>query len=137
MSAIVSATILTLLRSRRFRVAFLAFQFLWLNIVVPGHRRGIVSLPGSECCECQTGAPAPAHDRCAKCPKVPDRTPTDPARHCAICFFSARLSPAVAVDLSHPKLELFGAVEDPPAVISHSSPFSPTCQERAPPAVVA
>ena len=33
---------------RPFRILLLAFQAVWLGAIVPGHTRGVVTLPGSE-----------------------------------------------------------------------------------------
>jgi hypothetical protein len=130
--------IFRLFRWRGFKLALLAFQLLWLNVIVPGHRRGIVNLPGSGCPECQAAAEMPNGDRCPvhENGKSHSPAPADPAAHCAICFFSARLSPAVAFDFTHPPLELIGAIERAKPIVHYSPEFASTYLGRAPPAIV-
>jgi len=120
-------------RSRRFRVAFLLFQFLWLNVIVPGHRRGIVTLPGMECATCADSASHADHACCASDHKTPQPIPVDKANCCAICFFAARLSPTVAVDFTHPPLRLIGVCHIAAPAINHSPDFASTYLGRAPP----
>jgi hypothetical protein len=122
-----------LVRSRHFRVAFLAFQFLWLNVIVPGHRRGVVSLPGMECSACAADAGHTVHACCPSGPKSPQPIPADKADRCAICFFAARLSPTVAIDFTHPPLRLIGVSDLAPELINHSPDFAFTYLGRAPP----
>ena len=120
-------------RWRGFRLALVAFQFLWLNIIVPGHQRGIVSLPGTQCEACETPAAPPARACCAHHPKTPPAVPLDKANHCAICFFAARLSPAIAVDFTHPPLRMIARLDAPLAPLIHSPEFAFTYHGRAPP----
>src|SRR5437016_2250439 len=84
---------------RAARIALALFQALWLNVIVPGHRRGMVALPG-ECATCQIVSRAP--EICCKGTgsHQSHRKPTgggDPAARCAICFFAARLTSPPAV----------------------------------------
>src|SRR4051794_35307660 len=85
-------------------ISLLVFQAVWLTVILPGHTRGAVTLPGYKpadsescagCCPQHSGTSDPA-------------TPADPGRaaHCAICFFAARLSVPVAIDLTPQPLEL-------------------------------
>lgn len=132
--------ILPFLRSRPLRLVILAFQAIWLNAIVPGHTRGGVQVAGSECQACGI-APAPlaarpcchpdtksSHDS----PRAP--IPGDPASHCAICYFAAMLSPAVAVDITHPPLVAVALVEALPALAAPRAQVFPTYLGRAPPA---
>jgi hypothetical protein len=83
--------------SRVLRIAILLFEALWLNVIVPGHTRGIVVFaPGvnaASCPACQTAAV----DTCPFCagtnPAGSSKTPTQQDRsNCAICQFMAHLS---------------------------------------------
>ena len=100
----------TLIRSNTLRLAVLAWFAGWLLFVMPGHKRGIVRLPGApeaavaaeqaSCCEptpscCETGDTQP-------CDEPP--APIDPAKHCAICFLKAHLTDPPPVVLYTPYL---------------------------------
>jgi hypothetical protein len=127
-----------LLHSRGFRIALVAFQFLWLNVILPGHRRGVVALPGGECSQCEARVEQTERACCAKHSHVPHpgpSAPSIPSDRCAICFFAARVSPAVAFDFTHPPLQLIGVQELPPVVVSHSPQFASTYLGRAPPSI--
>jgi hypothetical protein len=119
---------------RIFSIALLLFEALWLNVIVPGHTRGIVALPGEQCAVCETGV-QPACQRCSSAKhRDSHKQPIgDPAAHCAICHFAARVSLPVAIDLTPPKLELIGLLEDRcparPSAITLSMPYD----GRAPP----
>jgi hypothetical protein len=95
------------MRLRAARVLLLAFEIVWLNVIVPGHHRGVVSLPGEACPNCTALADSPL--RCATCAK-PHRDDSHPARdaaaHCAVCHFAARVTLPPVIDLTPPKLEL-------------------------------
>jgi hypothetical protein len=129
----VQTAIFRLFRSRHFRVAMLVFQFVWLNVIVPGHRRGVVALPGGHCAACEEGAARNSQPTCPSDSKSGRHLPGDPAAHCAICFFAARLSPAVAYDFTHPPLRLSGFVPQTAIPIVHCPEFSLTYYGRAPP----
>jgi len=106
------------------RIALLAYQALWLCVIVPGHTRGIVVLPGSSdgsCCQ-TPGKSKPADSDA-------------PARraNCAICSFAARITPAIPIDLTPPPLELLSREPAPPAHVWPSVEIRLTCLERAPP----
>jgi hypothetical protein len=91
--------------------AFAVFQTIWLNVIVPGHQRGIVQLPGSHsscpdcCCNCRNG---PAESNHPKNGNAPAPKPAG----CAICFFAAHLSIPPVVDFTLPPHRLLGAVPD-------------------------
>ena len=120
-----------LMRGRIGRVALLIFQALWLNVILPGHTRGIITLPGTACADSGSGC-------CAKAKHSEPETPAKPNRRasaCAVCFFAARLSTPDVVDLSPPPLGLI-AVIDVPA--TESIPFTAVSlgfDSRGPPAV--
>lgn len=127
---------LNILRSRVLRLGLLVFQAVWFNIIVPGHQRGAVALPGETCSACQANAdaccpdmaePPPAH------PKAPAAPEGDPASHCAICHFAAALSTPPAIESSPPPLELLDLIE--PNVVERSAAvsFSAPYYGRAPP----
>ena len=85
---------------RAVRWCFIIFQCVWLNAVLPGHTRGVVTLPGTtdaqasrvEAHACCAGATkSDSHDQRGPTPKQRDR--------CAVCFFAAHMAtppPALA-----------------------------------------
>jgi hypothetical protein len=110
---------------RRFTWPLIFFQFVWLNIVLPGHTRGIVTV-GDHCGVASCCANKPA--------KSGDKSPTpDQQKRCAICAFAAALSTPPAIDAS---LDLLGVGRTMQNVvpISAPSPDLPSAnRERAPP----
>jgi hypothetical protein len=122
-------------------ISLLVFQALWLNVILPGHTRGAVTLAGfeeqSSCHETRGGG------CCSHSGGSPQNFPPDDdqnsnngnrAAHCAICFFAARLTVPVTIDLTPAPLEL--AFVQPPPVVSGlvSRGVVPTYLGRAPPA---
>lgn len=125
------------MHSRAFRVALLVFEALWLNVIVPGHQRGIVRLPGESCpaCEADTRVRECCHTQTTKESVPAKHNPAgDPAQHCAICYFAARLCTPPVIDLSPPPLRLAEQLPFPAAHIRESSQVFPTYYGRAPPA---
>ena len=108
-------------------IALPTFQALWLNVILPGHRRGAVTLPGYE--------PSAAQHRC--CSQHPGSgtsdAPGDRAAHCAVCFFAARLSLPVFVDLTPAPLGLCGDCDVPACEAITSLDLQLTYLGRAPP----
>jgi DUF2946 family protein len=98
------------MRRRSITIAILLFQALWLNIIVPGHQRGIVQLPQPKsilcpCC-CESSGDARPASNSTPCP--PHRAP----ENCAICSFAAHLTIPPPVDFTLPKLTLLSRVFD-------------------------
>jgi hypothetical protein len=95
-------------RNRWLCIAVTVLEALWLNVVVPGHQRGCIQIPG-----------APAVAACPLCDSAPasnpskSPAPTNRADTCAICFFAAHLSVPPAIDLTLPPLQLVGLVQSP------------------------
>lgn len=95
-------------RSNSLRLAVLLWFSGWLLLVMPGHKRGIVTLPGAEieqaraedpsCCEPEPSCCDTAADDC-RTPR-----PIDPAKHCAICFLKSHLTDPPAITLYTPCL---------------------------------
>lgn len=89
-----------------------AFQFLWLNIVIPGHTRGMIVMAGVQssseahsCCD-MDDMPAPS----GKQPATPSK---DRAANCAICAFAAHLSVPPVIDLAPRPSDLLCRLPDP------------------------
>jgi hypothetical protein len=83
--------------SRLWPWLLLAYQFVFLNVILPGHTRGIVTLDGKHtacpmcccCCAAQKLAPGDPHPA----PSQRDRD------NCALCNFAARLTFVVPPNL--------------------------------------
>ena len=107
-------------------IALVVFQSLWLTVILPGHTRGAITLPGykadaDKCCKHETPKQeAPSKDR---------------ASHCAVCFFAARLSMPVAIDMAPQELARCGQHEAPVPEIVASLELQLTYLGRAPPTV--
>jgi hypothetical protein len=90
------------MRWRPGHLAFLLFQAIWLNVVLPGHTRGIVTLAGASCSACATQAGddagrAAANKHCCSASPASHQARHDPTprqkANCAICAFAARITP--------------------------------------------
>jgi hypothetical protein len=87
-------------------LALVIFELVWLNVIIPGHTRGCVTMP----CGCREESSAPAAAQaCPLCAAAAEKgshhspTPSD-REHCALCFFAAHLSIPPVLDLSAPRL---------------------------------
>jgi hypothetical protein len=120
---------------RAFRICFIAFQAIWLNAVVPGHTRGVVTLGcESDACEhtvkphsCCPPAAASKNDK-------PSPTPEQKAR-CAVCAFAARVTTPPTVSFVPPRLELLCVADVVAARHVESADLRLTYLGRAPPQV--
>ena len=83
----------------------LAYQALFLNVILPGHTRGAITLDGkhtaARCCCCCGSDDRPA----GKAPAVPSQRDRE---HCAICQFAAGIT---SVPVLYLKLAEAGLVE--------------------------
>src|SRR5436305_2037273 len=125
------------MRRRGFSIALLLFEALWLNVIVPGHTRGIVPLPGSACPRCVAHAAQTCHGSSATSPHHPDdgRPCGDPAGNCAICHFAVRLTLPPVIDLTPPRLQLVETCRAERTVVPSSIRLNLTYYGRAPPAM--
>ncbi|MEM9345692.1 MAG: hypothetical protein AAGB26_03640 [Planctomycetota bacterium] len=93
-------------RSNTLRFTVLLWFSGWLLLVMPGHKRGIVTLPGAEIEHAQAESCCnPQPSCCELCPggcEAPG--PVDPAKHCAICFLKSHLTDPPAIVLYTPYL---------------------------------
>jgi len=119
---------------RSFCIALLAFQFLFLNVVIPGHRRGVIPLSGAAsvsgmadlgCSLCGQPSAPPAPGKASK---------SGSPQSCAICTIAAHLMlpPAFQVLLAALGLLMCPGVLTPARV--ETLRFIPTYFGRAPPA---
>jgi hypothetical protein len=126
---------------RAFTFALLAFQAIWLNAVVPGHTRGVVTL-----CGAGGASPAPAvaasgpkHTACCPTKKpatdaASDSAPADQkADHCAVCHFAARVTPPPVFDFTLPALARTSIRVEVVPASADSADLPPAFYGRGPP----
>lgn len=121
---------------RRLSIILLVFfQAVFLNIVVPGHTRGIVAMTGktsvrkigdlfgggSGCCQKRGGEESPGQ------PTRKDR------ENCAICYVAAALSTPEGIDLSLPVIGQIGLLPVPEPQLIEECRFVRTYDACAPP----
>jgi hypothetical protein len=97
------------MRWRPGHLAFLVFQALWLNVILPGHTRGSVTLAGADCESCAAALEGPhavavaVAGRCCSTSPAPRQHQNHPTpkqkANCAICAFAARVTPPPPVTL--------------------------------------
>jgi hypothetical protein len=89
------------MRWRPGHLALLVFQAIWLNVVLPGHTRGVVTLAGADCdaCAARQTVLSTNNSHCCSTASSPTRhqphdqpTPKQKAS-CALCAFAARVTP--------------------------------------------
>ena len=83
-------------------ILLLLFEAVWLNAFLPGHTRGVVTIGESTCC-------ATKH-------KDKKSEQQERAKHCAVCFFAAKLSAGTSLTIELP----------PPARLDEAPPQHPT-----------
>ena len=108
------------MRSRALHILVLAWQALWLLVLVPGHTRGQILVPGS-------AAPAavahggPTLSAIEGCCATPDAgQPERPGGRCAVCQFIASMSTPPTVVLPAAELTLLDLLPpaDAPAIVA-------------------
>ena len=122
----------------------IAFVAAWFGVIVPGHQRGSVVLPGyAQEAEAQGEQADLAADVCeigkarSCCERPADGSPApvDPVEKCAICYLVATLSVPPVVDLSLPLTDRVGLLPDIDPTFEPTPVFLPTYDSRGPPAV--
>jgi hypothetical protein len=113
-------------------VFLLVFEAAFLNVVVPGHTRGVITLSG------KSSAAGMADLGCPFCSR---RSGNDPKKapdqkdqsECAICHIAAMLTLPPVVDLVPPPLCLAFVIEAPAPMSAPHARIPLICHERAPP----
>ncbi len=109
----------TKLGPRPLVVALLLQQFIFFNIILPGHTRGQITTDGkhtkdpapiASCCCCCCGSHATAPDTKPDSKSPPSKRDRE---HCALCDFAARVLPTPSPCIILPELGLLDIV--PPA----------------------
>jgi hypothetical protein len=121
------------MRRRPTAMLVLVFQAFFLNIVVPGHTRGIITITGrstvSGLGDFGCGACCQSHS-----PGDSKQAPTSKDRaNCAICFLAAHYTPPPVIDF---RLTLFGLaaiLPFPKPLAVQPAEFPPTYYACGPP----
>jgi hypothetical protein len=125
------------IRSRSFASALLVYQFIFFNILLPGHTRGAITLDGKHtlvsvpCCCCGLENPA-AKSTTGKSNGVPSQRDRD---CCALCHFAARVLPTQFVGFTLPKMGLLDVLPVSNPDVPVSVDVIHTYQSRGPPLV--
>lgn len=114
---------------RTLRWAFIFFQCLWLNVVVPGHTRGAMAVPGSK----RVGAVVSNAGGCCKAKSASQQeAPLDPSR-CAVCHYALGLSLPPVYSYDHRPAGLIGLLPVPAVQSVAPADVHPAFFERGPP----
>ena len=111
---------------RAFTTILLVLEALFFNVVIPGHARGMIELPGADRC--------PA---CCVARHSPQKnSPTDSQRtqNCAVCAFAAQLIVPPAADFAPPLTGTNEILPPPSAQQFEVAAFPQPYFGRAPPA---
>lgn len=115
---------------------------LWFGVIVPGHKRGLVLLPGGEPpvqVKSVSGETCPlagmmgTTGSCCPTSSPPSSPAPLPVSHCAVCYLAGVLDVPPAPDLAPKPLELLEVLAWPAPVAVASSPMLQTYLGRAPP----
>ena len=118
------------MRSTNLRILLLAIFGLWFGVIVPGHERGVITVPGFKpacheaSCEMADAAPAPACGGCpiearAKAKEAKEKEAKEKdsrrqrAQHCAVCQSVGVLGAPVVIVFAPPTVELIGCLPLP------------------------
>lgn len=126
---------------QKFAVVWLA---IWFGVIVPGHKRGLVLLPGGEPpakTQTSTGEPCPLAEimalsgSCCPSSKSSGNTPgpSAPVTHCAVCYLTGVLDVPPLPDFAPKPLALVQVLPWPsPDEVESVTPLQ-TYLGRAPP----
>ena len=117
-------------RWRPLHLGLLFLQVFWLNVVLPGHQRGVVLLPGPEVKSDSHCAAKHSHACCAKTDGKKD---SERKSRCAVCAFAARLTIPPPPLLTPTLLELRRDIASAKLQTLFSSDLPPVYWGRGPP----
>lgn len=113
-------------------LALTGFVLLWFAVIVPGHQRGTLRLPGgdaiSSCCKMKSGRMTVDHGE----QQPRESTPT-PVRDCAICQFTLTLDAPPLPDLFTPESQPLAILPVERTGRSDVEPLLDIWRERGPP----
>ncbi len=119
--------------SRPFRILVLLFVVAWFGVILPGHTRGVVKLPGTTSCHAAVDTDSKTQTCCAT--KKSEQSPAK-SGSCAICFFVMGLMFVTPTSFDFAMLGLVGTLAPPARENALLAPSFLPCQSRAPPASV-
>jgi Protein of unknown function (DUF2946) len=110
----------------------LVFEAAFLNVIVPGHTRGVITLTGktSVGSMADLGCPFCNHSSNSDPKKAPDHKDQE---ECAICHLAVRLTLPPVVDLAPPLLCLAWVNEPPAPMAALYTRIPLVLHDRAPP----
>ncbi|MEA2710270.1 MAG: hypothetical protein QOF78_2871 [Phycisphaerales bacterium] len=119
------------------RWCFILFQCVWLNVVLPGHTRGVVTLAGTDESRGDSRSVAARHECCGggasrRGDEKKSPTPSEKSR-CAICFFAANVAPPAPLINPITELRLRQTMPAPAAAVAASVARPVTYLGRGPP----
>jgi hypothetical protein len=114
-------------------IFLLVFEGIFLNVIIPGHTRGAITLSGKENVGCAADLGCPF---CSPVKKESKQVPSDKDRsECAICNFAALLSVPPVVDFVPPLTGVARAVELAAPARAPLVRVQVVIRDRAPPVV--
>ncbi len=116
---------------------------LWFGVIVPGHTRGVVRVPGAEpppqpsaneVCPLAQMFSGTSRCGCPKPSRAPGGSPLTPAGSCAICQIIAVLNAPDPVDVGPPSPQLLDVLPWPAPRVAQRPEFEHIYFGRGPPA---
>jgi DUF2946 family protein len=115
-------------RSKSLRIFLAGFMLIWFGVIIPGHTRGQISVPGSNCgCDCCACNSAATHAT-----EAPNSQPNK-SSHCAICDFAAHITLPPPMDLTLAPLGLAYRIDRPAPRLAPVVRIQLVRHDRAPP----
>jgi hypothetical protein len=107
-------------------LALLLYEAMFLNVLVPGHTRGAITLSGGAVASC-----CASHQS-----RSSQHVPTQKDReNCAVCNFAARMSTPPVISWTMPKLGLVQLLPFPPPSVATSIDRRLPYLSRGPPSL--
>jgi hypothetical protein len=119
---------------KAFIFLIVAFQALWMNVLLPGHTRGLITVAGFQ----EHPAGKAAHACCAAdegAGRKSDRPSKERVANCAICAFAAHLSTPPVVEFAVGPGELLCVLPEPGARSATTPELVLAYMGRGPPRV--
>ena len=105
----------------------LAWQLLWLLVLVPGHVRGQVVVPGSD------AADVVVDDPCCSAPADGEPMPLERRRDCYVCHVLLRMDVATPFVLPTFEPALLDPLPEPAAIVGTDAETLRDLRARGPP----
>ncbi len=122
------------MRRKAIAILLLLFQALFLNVVVPGHTRGMITMEGKKTVRGLADLDGGMmHSCCAVKSGRGDQPTSQDRADCAICNLAVRLTTPPPIDLHLQPLALLERVRPSPAPVAASTRIISLYWGRAPP----